>query len=173
MTVYKSNSLSSILVFPTVRNFLMRRRAWSLYWALGPKLSMCFLKVKLFSIVTPKRVTSSLDWPQVELIFNICLKQVLLPRIINWNFPGLAFKYFNLNHFNVFFHRHIKSSLILGRSFPDKYTILPSAKLQNFWLFYEKENIVAEYIINSGANIGLLGGFLGKCQTICDVRNLF
>ena len=73
----------------------------------------------------------------------------------------------------MFFLRHIKSSLILGRSFPDKYAILPSAKLQNFWLFYEKENIVAEYIINSGANIGLLGGFLGKCQTICDVRNLF
>ena len=49
-------------------------------------------------------------------------------KIINWIFSGLAFKEFNLNHFNTFVH--IKSSLILGRSFPHEYTVLSSARLQ-------------------------------------------
>ena len=39
---------------------------------------------------------------------------------------------------------HIKSSLILRRSFPHEYTVLPSVKLQIS--DYEKENIVDEYI---------------------------
>ena len=44
----------------------------------------------------------------------------------------------------MFFIVNIKSSLILGESFPHKYTVLSSAEITNFWFFYEKENIVDE-----------------------------
>ena len=43
---------------------------------------------------------------------------------------GLAFKEFNLNHFNMFFIARVKCSLILERSFPLEYIVLSSAKLQ-------------------------------------------
>ena len=137
MTVYKSTTQYFRFWYAMVRNYLMRRTAWGLYWALRIKLSICFVKVN-----TPKRVTSSLDWTQVKLIFNICLS----PRIISWNFPWSALKEFNLNHFNMFFVVHIKPSLILGRSFPHEYTVLSSAKLQVSDFSTEKKILSIKYI---------------------------
>ena len=53
----------------------------------------------------------------------------------------------------MFFTVHIKSSLILGRSFPHEYIVLPSAKLQ-ISDFSTKNNISLMNILNNdGPNI--------------------
>ena len=66
--------------------------------------------------------------------------------IENHKFSGIAFKEFNLNHFNMVSTVHIKSFLNLGRSFSHEYIALPSVKLQISDFSAKKENTVDEYI---------------------------
>ena len=48
---------------------------------------------------------------------------------------------------------HIKSSLILARSFPHEYTVLPSAKLQISAFSMKKKISLINILKNSGPNI--------------------
>ena len=48
---------------------------------------------------------------------------------------------------------HIKSSLILARSFPHEYTVLSSAKLQISDFSTEKKTTLMNILNNSGPNI--------------------
>ena len=53
----------------------------------------------------------------------------------------------------MFFIVHIKSSLILGRSFPHEYTVLSSAKLQISDFSTKKKISLMNILNNSGPNI--------------------
>ena len=53
----------------------------------------------------------------------------------------------------MFFIVHIKSCLILGRSYPHKYTALSSAKLQIFDSSTKKKISLMNILNNSGPNI--------------------
>ena len=49
---------------------------------------------------------------------------------MNLNFPGLAFKEFNLNQLKIIFVSKIRFSLISANVYPHEYKVLSSAKLQ-------------------------------------------
>ena len=119
-------ALPSTFAFSTIRNFNEHESYTGLC-----ELNYQYAFWKLNSYHTPKRVTSSLNWTQVKSIFE--------SENQNWNFPGLAIHDFNLNHFNMFFIVHIKSCLILGRSFHHEYIVLSSAKLQIPDFFMKKK----------------------------------
>ena len=55
---------------------------------------------------------------------------IFIPENHKLKLTGLAFEKINLNHFNMFFIACVKSSFILGRSFPLEYVVLSSSKLQ-------------------------------------------
>ena len=156
-----------------MRNFLIRHRAWSLNWPLRSKLSICFLKVKFLSIITLKRVTSSLDWTQVKLIFNICSEQVLPPKIINQNFLEAVFQEHNLNHFNMFLIVHTKILFDFRKIFSTWIYSTVISKITNFWFFYGKEYISLMNILNNnGSDIENCGIFSQISDHIFYMRKL-
>ena len=53
----------------------------------------------------------------------------------------------------MFFVVHIKSSLVLGRSFPHEYIVLSSAKLQIFDFSTKNKISLMNILNNSGINI--------------------
>ena len=53
----------------------------------------------------------------------------------------------------MFFIVHIRSSLILARSFPHEYAVLSSAKLQVSDFFTKKKILLINILKNSGPNI--------------------
>ena len=75
----------------------MRVKAWSLYWAVLHKFSICFLKTSLLSIVIPKSITSLLSLTVIEFITIPFLLWFFRFSIINWDFPALAFNEFDQN----------------------------------------------------------------------------
>ena len=77
----------------------------------------------LLSIVIPSSKTLPLASTFVEFIFNMCLWWDLSPKIMNWNFPGLAFNEFNLNLFNILFVSKIRFSLISVNLSPHEYKV--------------------------------------------------
>ena len=62
----------------------------------------------------------------------------------------------------MFFIAHIKSSLILGRSFPHKYTALSSAKLQISEFSTKKKISLMNTLNNSGPSIEPWGILLAE-----------
>ena len=81
------------------------------------KILICCLKVYFLSVVIPSNKTSS-----IKFIFDMCLRWNVSPRNMKWNFPGLAFKKFNLNQFKILF----VSKIIFLLTFK----VLSSVKLQ-------------------------------------------
>ena len=77
----------------------------------------------LLWIVIPSSKTLPLASTFVEFIFNMCLWWDLSPKIMNWNFPGLAFNEFNLNLFNILFVSKIRFSLISVNLSPHEYKV--------------------------------------------------
>ena len=77
----------------------------------------------LLWIVIPSSKTLPLASTFVEFIFNMCLWWDLSPKIMNWNFPGLAFNEFNLNLFNILFVSKIWFSLISVNLSPHEYKV--------------------------------------------------
>ena len=77
----------------------------------------------LLWIVIPSSKTLPLASTLVEFIFNMCLWWDLSPKIMNWNFPGLAFNEFNLNLFNILFVSKIRFSLISVNLSPHEYKV--------------------------------------------------
>ena len=77
----------------------------------------------LLWIVIPSSKTLPLASTFVEFIFNMCLWWDLSPKIMNWNFPGLAFNEFNLNLFHILFVSKIRFSLISVNLSPHEYKV--------------------------------------------------
>ena len=136
-----------------VRYFLMRVKAWSLYWAVLHRFSICFLKTSLLSIVLPKSITSLLSLTVIDFITIRCLLWFFQFSIMNWNFPALAFHEFVLNQSKIFFISNVRFSLMRNKFLSHEYRVLPSAKL-HISDFSIKTNISFMNILNSsGPNI--------------------
>ena len=78
---------------------------------------------------------------------------VLLSRIINWNFFGLGFLEFTLNHFNIFYISYFRSIKIVGRLILQLYIVLSSAKLHIFVLPIKRKSSLINKLKNSGPKI--------------------
>ena len=86
------------------------------------------------SIVVPSSKTSSLA---STLIISFLIyvsdktpEEDKTPRILNWNFPGLAFNEFNLSQYNIPLVSKIRFSSTSVNHSPHEYKALSSAKLQ-------------------------------------------
>ena len=151
MTVYKRVTKKIALL--RVRYFLMRVKAWSLYWAVLHKFSLCFLKTNLLSIVIPKSITSLISLTVIEFITICCLLWFFRFSIINWNFPALAFNELVLNQSKIFFVPNVRFSSMRNKFLSHEYRIMLSAKL-HISDFSIKKNISFINILNcSGPNI--------------------
>ena len=136
-----------------VRYFLMRIKAWSLYWAVLHKFSIFFLKTTLFLIVIPKSNTSLLSLTVIKFINIRYLLWLGWFSIINWNFPALVFNEFVLNQNRIFFISHVRFSLMRNKFLSHEYRVLSLAKL-HIPDFSVKKNILFMNILNSsGPNI--------------------
>ena len=81
----------------------------------------------------------------------------VLPRIINWNFFGLTFIEFSLNHLNKVTISYLRSSKIIFRSFWELYMVLSSAKLEMFVLSIKRERSLINKLNKNGPIIDLCG----------------
>ena len=153
MTVYKRIT-KKIITLSRVRYFLMCVKAWSLYWAVLHKFSICFLKTSLLSIVIPKSITSLLSLTVIEFITIRCLLWFFRFSIINRNFPTLAFNEFILNQSKIFFMSTVRFSFMRNKFLSHEYRVLSSAKF-HISDFSIKKNISFMNILNTrGPNIG-------------------
>ena len=117
------NELPNNLAFSSVRNFLIRRNTWSLYWVL--RINM-FTKSQFLSIVIElhhhlrQQVLNLL----VMCAYNKFFSSGTWPKIFRVQFLSE----FIINYINIILW--IKSCLIRSRCFPNEYKALSSWKLE-------------------------------------------
>ena len=87
------------------------------------------------------------------LMFSMIDCLVLLPRTINWNFFGLGFIEFTLNHFSIFCVSNFTSFKIVCRLILQLYIVLSSAKLHILVLSIKrKKRSLINKLKNNGPN---------------------
>ena len=123
-------ALPNGLTLSNGKYFLICQKAWSLYWAVRHKSSICFLKFKALWIVIPSNSTSSDSLTVIVQTFRLYFKQFFFPSIINWSFPGFAFDELILNQWRRFFTSCSRLFRIKWRLLPWENKVLSSTKLQ-------------------------------------------
>ena len=111
------------------------------------------LKSKSLSIVRPSKTTFEDSLIFILLMFSMIDCLVLLPRTINWNFFGLGFIEFTLNHFNIFCISNFRSFKIVCRLILQLYIVLSSAKLHIFVLSIKRRRSLINKLKNNGPKI--------------------
>ena len=131
----------------------MRVKAWSLYWTVLHRFSICFLKTSLLSIVIPKSITSLLSLTVIEFITICCLLWFSRFSIINWNFPALALNEFVLNKYKIFFISNVRFYLMRNKFLSHEYRVLSSVKLHISDFSIKKNISFMNILSSSGPNI--------------------
>ena len=108
------------------------------------------LKLSRLSVVRPNKTTLEDSLMFTLLIFSMIDCLVLFPRIINWNFFGLSFTEFTLNHFNIFCISYFRSFKIVCRLMLQLYIVLSSAKLHIFVLSIKRKRSLINKLKNNG-----------------------
>ena len=137
----------------------MRVKAWSLYWAVLTKFSICFSKTSLLSVVIPNcYITSLLSLTVMSLLpLAVFFQRFFRFSVINWNFPALAFNDFVLNQNKIFFKSNIRFSLMRNKFLSHEYRVLPSAKLYISDFSINKNISFINILNSSGSNIDSWG----------------
>ena len=108
-------TLPNSLALSNVNYFLIRLKAWSFYWAVRHRFSICFLKFKAVSIVILSNSTLSGSLTVIDRMFRLNSKQFFFPSILTWNFPGFALSELILNQWRRFsYHVQTYSELRQG-----------------------------------------------------------
>ena len=122
-------TLPNSLALSNVNYFLIRLKAWSFYWAVRHRFSICFLKFKAVSIVILSNSTLSGSLTVIDRIFRLYSKQFFFPSILNWNFPGFALSELIMKKILISCSNLLR---IKARLLPWVYKVLPSGILQMF-----------------------------------------
>ena len=101
----------------------------------------------------PSKVTLEDSLIFILLMFSMIDCLVLVSRTINWNFFGLGFIEFTLNHFNIFCISNFRSIKIVCRLILQLYIALSSAKLHILVLSIKRERLLINKSKNNGPKI--------------------
>ena len=104
-------------------------------------------------IETTSNVTLSVDVIFMLSIFRTYESDILLPRVINWNVLGLAFKGLILNQFKTFFRSYTKFWNITERFLLQLYKVLSSAKLQTWDRFINRNKSFMKILKSRGPSM--------------------